>query len=800
VTPTSPEARAAGLPGSLTPRERSVLRSRWRPVFPLALAVLSLVSLVGVLLHVEHRTRELIDTFAKIIDPARIAVTEIELNLALETSSASAYLLTGDPRFATNHYVSRAGRAEAQAELAPLARQLGPSITRATQTLRERLRGADATLDSLYDGRLPISAYTARLDSEQARFESIVSDAGRLEAAIGQSALAHRRELIDAQQLGAVLSPSLAVAASIALILLGRLGLGFQARAIRLDTREQQQSALREAARALNASVSVTESTRIIAEGALAATTADGAIVELTLGDQPERKIAAHVLMRGGDTRSATVSDEQSLTRALVSGQEIASDPRALLERMGVPPGDRSAMLRATTAPIVVDGEVRGSLAIVRPSSAARTREAEDLYLGALLELASSMLRRVELVSELRAAEERFRQVADNIRGFVWLRDPSTMRFLYANGAYEQIWGRSRAELYRNSYSWLEGVHPEDREHVQSVLPPNPPAPYELEYRVVRPNGDVRWVWSRGFPVRNAEGEIFRMAGVTEDITERKQTELELEELVIRERQAREASEAAKAAAESRQEELERVTESRTRLVRGFTHDVKNPLGAADGFLTLLEEGVFGELTSEQLDSITRSRNSIRRALELITGALELARADTAELELQDVVVDVREAIKDVAFEFHAQAEAKGQALTTNVAPDVPAIRSDPERIRQIIGNLLSNAIKYTPEHGQIGVGVSLAEGRAPAPGNWIVVDVMDNGPGIPSDQLPRLFQEFTRLNPSVAGGAGVGLAISQRLARALGGRITVESREGEGSKFSLWLPRSRSQRRSKAA
>jgi PAS domain S-box-containing protein len=403
-------------------------------------------------------------------------------------------------------------------------------------------------------------------------------------------------------------------------------------------------------------------------------------------------------------------------------------------------------------------------------------------------------------VSELRATEERFRQVADNIRGFVWLRDPDSMQFLYANAAYEQLWGRTRAELYQDPRSWIQGVHPDDREYVLSVLMPPPSEEYELEYRVVRPNGEVRWVWSRGFPVRNEQGEIFRMAGVSEDITERKRVEFELEELVERERNAREASEAAHAAAESRREELERVTESRTRLVRGFTHDVKNPLGAADGFLSLLEEGVFGDLTPEQRDSIGRSRNSIRRALELISGALELARADTAELELSDVVVDVREAIKEVAFEYHAQAEAKGQVLTTDVAPDVPAIRSDPERIRQIIGNLLSNAIKYTPEHGRIGVRVSRADDRSSSSDCWIVVDVTDNGPGIPSDQMQKLFQEFARFNPTVAGGAGVGLAISQQLARALGGRITAESQEGVGSRFSLWLPRSGGERRSKAA
>jgi len=142
-----------------------------------------------------------------------------------------------------------------------------------------------------------------------------------------------------------------------------------------------------------------------------------------------------------------------------------------------------------------------------------------------------------------------------------------------------------------------------------------------------------------------------------------------------------------------------------------------------------------------------------------------------------------------VANEYGAQAEAKGQEMTTKVAADTPSITSDSSRIRQVVGNLLSNAIKYTPEQGHIDVRVSPSDGTTPAAGEWIVVDVSDTGPGIPPDQVQMLFQEFTRLNPEAASGAGVGLAISQRLARALGGRITVESTEGKGSTFRLWLP-----------
>jgi signal transduction histidine kinase len=278
---------------------------------------------------------------------------------------------------------------------------------------------------------------------------------------------------------------------------------------------------------------------------------------------------------------------------------------------------------------------------------------------------------------------------------------------------------------------------------------------YDIEFRVVRPDGDVRWVWSRGFPVTNDRGEIYRVAGITEDITERKQ-----------------------------------VAENRVRLVRGFTHDVKNPLGAADGFLALLEDGIMGELAAKQRDSIARARQSIRRALDLITNVLELARAEAGQIEINKASMSPAEVAADTVDEFRAQAAEKGLALNVDTTSARPSIESDAARVRQIIANLVSNAVKYTPENGHIEVAVRAAtNGDAPAAGDWTAIAVSDDGPGIPADKQRTLFTEFTRFDPNAAEGAGIGLAISQRLAVALGGTISVRSEEGVGSTFTLWLP-----------
>jgi signal transduction histidine kinase len=251
---------------------------------------------------------------------------------------------------------------------------------------------------------------------------------------------------------------------------------------------------------------------------------------------------------------------------------------------------------------------------------------------------------------------------------------------------------------------------------------------------------------------------------------------------------------------ERRREELERITESRARLMRGFSHDVKNPLGAADGYAQLLQDGIMDELTDKQKESVGRIRRSLRSGLRLIDDLLELARAEAGQIEIRHVATDVREAVREVAEEYRAQAESKGLRLETQLPGDFPVVDSDAERVRQILGNLVSNAVKYTAE-GAVHVRVGIREGaRAPSPGRWVAVDVTDTGPGIPPDKQHLLFQEFVRITPGAGAGAGIGLAISRRVACALGGDLTLESEPGEGATFTLWLPLRRVRDRDAAA
>jgi PAS domain S-box-containing protein len=359
-------------------------------------------------------------------------------------------------------------------------------------------------------------------------------------------------------------------------------------------------------------------------------------------------------------------------------------------------------------------------------------------------------------------SEEQLRQIAEATNDVVLLSDANGGRVLFVNSAYERIWGRSRGELLDNPTAFFDGVHPDDRNRVRDMIMGQSRAEFDIEFRVLRPEGGVRWVWTRGFPVRNTDGVIYRVASITEDVTDRRQ-----------------------------------IVESHQRLIRGFTHDVKNPLGAADGYLSLLETGVFGDMPPAQAETIVRARRSIHIAIDLVKQLLDIERTESGQMAVERAPVDFCALLHEIAEEFRGAANAKGQHLEVLSAcrNGVLVIETDIARVRQILANLISNAVKYTQAGGHITVRPRLAsEAEAPWPGRWIAAAVADNGPGIPPEKHGLLFREFTRFDPGAAEGSGIGLAISQRMATALGGAVTFFSEPGAGSTFTLWVPRGEAQ------
>jgi signal transduction histidine kinase len=253
--------------------------------------------------------------------------------------------------------------------------------------------------------------------------------------------------------------------------------------------------------------------------------------------------------------------------------------------------------------------------------------------------------------------------------------------------------------------------------------------------------------------------------------------------------------------ANARRDEVERALENsaramaaRTDLVRGFTHDVKNPLGAADGFAHLLEAGIRGELTPEQMATVRSIRRSIGGAIEIIEQLLDLSRLESGGLHIRRERVEIDELLRDVIRRHTGAAVSAGIELSlarqVGTGPR-PPVYSDADRIRQILDNLLANALKYTPAGGRVVVGLHDGdlEDAPKLTGSWLAVAVSDNGPGIPAEEIDRIFDEFHRVPGAIGRGHGLGLAISRRIARLLGGDISVRSTLGEGSTFVLWLP-----------
>jgi len=237
------------------------------------------------------------------------------------------------------------------------------------------------------------------------------------------------------------------------------------------------------------------------------------------------------------------------------------------------------------------------------------------------------------------------------------------------------------------------------------------------------------------------------------------------------------------------------------------SHELRTPLNAIVGFVDLLREGVYGELAPRQIKPVERIEASANHLRHLVDQILDLAKMAAGRLDVHTEVLDIRPFILDVASEMESLVNEKSLSLSLTMGSALPRIRTDPTHLRQILVNLVGNAIKYTDkgtiivrtraisreEAVTLGMPESLSSVDLPG-GMLLLVQVTDPGIGIaPADQ-ERIFEEFEQVGAgprtdSVNRGTGLGLAISRRLARLLGGDMSLVSQPGEGSTFSLWLP-----------
>ena len=249
--------------------------------------------------------------------------------------------------------------------------------------------------------------------------------------------------------------------------------------------------------------------------------------------------------------------------------------------------------------------------------------------------------------------------------------------------------------------------------------------------------------------------------------------------------------------------ELLRVNRMKSEFLANVSHELRTPLNAIVGFVDLLREGVYGELTPRQAKPVERIEASANQLRHLVDQVLDLAKMAAGRLEIHTETIDPRPFVLDVASEIESLVSEKGLSLSLVMGAALPRIRTDPTHLRQILVNLLGNAVKYTNEGG-IVIRTRLVDSlpdsgpatdRHPYPTNpWIGIQVIDTGIGIdPADQS-RIFEEFEQVDAGPRGnsaerGTGLGLAISRRLAALIGGMVELESEPGKGSTFTLWLP-----------
>jgi PAS domain S-box-containing protein len=368
----------------------------------------------------------------------------------------------------------------------------------------------------------------------------------------------------------------------------------------------------------------------------------------------------------------------------------------------------------------------------------------------------------------VREGEARFRQIAENLRDVLWISDPGFARVLYVSPAYDDVWGRPSASLQDDPQAWIEAILPEDRERVHAFLQAPSQEGHEIEYRILRPGGELRWLKSRAFPVADEAGEVVRIVGITEDITEGKRAERERARLLALEQEAREKAEDA--------------VRTRDDVLRIAAHDLKNPIHTIKLSADLLVEVTLSdEQRAQQFEVIRRTADHMNR---LVQGLLDLKRLEAGHgIPIEPRPTGVPSLLSQGHSLFEAQAQAKGIGIVREMPEAGVVVRADPDRILQVLWNLTGNAIKFTQEGGRVII-------RAEEQSADVLLSVADTGPGIAPEDRDRLFDPFWQDKRTARLGTGLGLPISKAIVEAHGGRIWVESAPRAGSTFFFTLPK----------
>lgn len=453
-------------------------------------------------------------------------------------------------------------------------------------------------------------------------------------------------------------------------------------------------------------------------------------------------------------------------------GREVEDFARGGVEffYLCVHPDDRAAVRAALDAAVRHQAEYFQEYRIVQPGGCVlwlavraaieRTPDGTPLRInGAAVDITE--MKRIG--SALHESEDRFREVVETMREVFWIRDVEQNAVVYLSPQFEEVWGVPRKNPTACDGIWLESVHPSDRERMQKLRASQQLAGGGEEiYRIFRPDGSIRWVHDRGFPVRDADGRVVRVVGTAEDITARKQ----LEDQFLR------------------AQRLEAIGT----LASGVAHDLNNLLAPMLMIGPLLKPKLSDPTDLRMLGIVEQSA---QRGADVVRQLLTFSRGITSEKAPVNVatLVDQMQAIMRETFPREIR-------LAEEVAPDLPAILGDTTQLHQVLMNLCVNARDAMPEGGLLTISACeiVLEAKDAAvhagtqPGRFVVLTVRDSGHGVPPELRARVFEPFfTTKEPSK--GTGLGLSTTVGIVKSHRGFVTLESEVGVGTAFHVHLP-----------
>lgn len=382
-------------------------------------------------------------------------------------------------------------------------------------------------------------------------------------------------------------------------------------------------------------------------------------------------------------------------------------------------------------------------------------------------ELKAGMATRTTALEEQQA---RFQHLVEHIQEVFWMASPDHSKILYMSPRYEGVWGRNRAILVDHPHDLWDAVHPQDQEYVLTHVAGGATAGFRAEFRIIRPDQAVRYLRVQMFPIRNSLGEVIRLAGVAEDMTEEKRVQ---ETLVKAERQFLQAS---------------RI-EALGTLAGGIAHDFNNILTAILGYTELgLASVPKGSRTQQNLQEVLTAGH---RAKHLVLQILAFSRQSSQGKKPTPIHAVIEEALKSLRATIPSTIEIRHSLMTE------ASVLADPTQLHQILVNVCTNAeyaMRETGDRLEIMLedwavteeNVQSVSGLQIGP--HVRLTIHDNGAGMSADVLERMFDPFFTTRP-IGEGSGMGLALVHGIVADHGGALMADSTVGKGTKIQVYLP-----------